>query len=62
MATGAAVACPGRRVINLQADGSGLYSPQALWTQVRGKSADWCLYAYCALHLNIKCIFAFHRE
>jgi acetolactate synthase-1/2/3 large subunit len=35
MATGAAVACPGRKVINLQADGSGLYTAQALWTQAR---------------------------
>ena len=35
MATGAAVACPDRKVINLQADGSGLYTAQALWTQAR---------------------------
>ena len=34
-ATGAAVACPDRRVISLQADGSGLYTLQALWTQAR---------------------------
>ena len=34
-AVGCAVACPGRRVINFQADGSGLYSAQALWTQAR---------------------------
>ena len=34
-ATGAAVACPGRQVIALQADGSGLYTLQALWTQAR---------------------------
>jgi acetolactate synthase-1/2/3 large subunit len=34
-ATGAALACPGRRVIALQADGSGLYTLQALWTQAR---------------------------
>ncbi len=34
-ATGAAVACPERRVINLEADGSGLYAVQALWTQAR---------------------------
>jgi acetolactate synthase-1/2/3 large subunit len=34
-AVGAAVACPTRQVINLQADGSGLYSVQALWTQAR---------------------------
>jgi len=35
MATGAAVACPGRKVISLQADGSGMYTAQALWTQAR---------------------------
>jgi len=34
-ATGAAIACPDRRVIALQADGSGLYTVQALWTQAR---------------------------
>lgn len=33
--TGAAVACPDRTVINLQADGSGMYTLQALWTQAR---------------------------
>jgi acetolactate synthase-1/2/3 large subunit len=34
-ATGAAIACPDRPVIDLQADGSGLYTVQALWTQAR---------------------------
>jgi acetolactate synthase-1/2/3 large subunit len=34
-ATGAAVACPDRRVIGFQADGSGMYTVQALWTQAR---------------------------
>ncbi len=34
-ATGAAIACPDRRVIALQADGSGMYTVQALWTQAR---------------------------
>lgn len=34
-AVGAAIACPDRPVINVQADGSGLYSAQALWTQAR---------------------------
>ena len=34
-AVGAAVACPGRRVIAFQADGSGLYTLQALWTMAR---------------------------
>ena len=35
VATGAAVASPGRRVVNLQADGSAMYTIQSLWTQVR---------------------------
>jgi acetolactate synthase I/II/III large subunit len=34
-ATGAAVACPDRKVIAFQADGSGMYTLQALWTQAR---------------------------
>ncbi|MDE0916624.1 MAG: acetolactate synthase large subunit [Planctomycetota bacterium] len=33
VATGAALACPERRVLNLQADGSAMYSLQGLWTQ-----------------------------
>jgi len=37
MATGAAIAVPGRRVINLQADGSAMYTVQSLWTQAREK-------------------------
>lgn len=36
-ATGAAVAGAGRRVINMQADGSAMYTVQALWTQAREK-------------------------
>jgi acetolactate synthase-1/2/3 large subunit len=35
LATGAAVASPGRRVVNLEADGSAMYTVQALWTQAR---------------------------
>lgn len=35
LATGAAVACPDRKVINLQADGSAMYTLQSLWTQAR---------------------------
>ena len=34
-ATGAALACPDRPVITFQADGSALYTVQALWTQAR---------------------------
>jgi acetolactate synthase I/II/III large subunit len=35
VATGAAVAAPDRRVVCLEADGSALYTIQALWTQAR---------------------------
>src|SRR4029453_17348579 len=35
LATGAAVACPDRRVVALEADGSAMYTLQALWTQAR---------------------------
>ena len=35
LATGAAVACPERKVITLEADGCGMYTLQALWTQAR---------------------------
>ncbi|WP_456307083.1 acetolactate synthase large subunit [Neoroseomonas terrae] len=36
-ATGAAIGGGGRRVINLQADGSAMYTVQSLWTQAREK-------------------------
>jgi acetolactate synthase I/II/III large subunit len=35
VATGAAVACPDRKVVSLQGDGSAMYTLQALWTQAR---------------------------
>ncbi|BCH27344.1 hypothetical protein MesoLjLc_72270 [Mesorhizobium sp. L-8-10] len=35
LAAGAAIACPDRKVITLQADGSGMYTLQALWTHAR---------------------------
>lgn len=35
LAVGAAVACPDRKVVSLQADGSGMYTVQGLWTQAR---------------------------
>ncbi len=53
MSTGAAVASPGRKVINLQADGSGLYTVQALWTQARERldvvTVVWSNRAYAIL-------------
>lgn len=38
LALGAALASPGRQVINLQADGSAAYTLQALWSQAREKA------------------------
>lgn len=35
VATGAAVACPDRKVLALQADGSAMYTVQSLWTMAR---------------------------
>ena len=35
LAVGASVACPDRRVLCLTADGSGMYTLQALWTMAR---------------------------
>jgi len=35
VAVGAAVACPDRKVLALEADGSGMYTLQALWTMAR---------------------------
>jgi len=37
VATGAAVACPDRKVICLHGDGGAMYTLQALWTQAREK-------------------------
>jgi acetolactate synthase-1/2/3 large subunit len=34
-ALGAALACPGRKVVALEADGSAMYTPQAIWTMAR---------------------------
>lgn len=35
LSIGAAIACPDRKVVLLQADGSGMYTVQGLWTQAR---------------------------
>ena len=35
VATGAALACPERRVLNVESDGSAMYTIQSLWTQAR---------------------------
>ena len=57
MATGAAVACPDRRVVNLQADGSALYTAQSLWTQARERldvlTLIWSNRAYAILRAEL---------
>jgi acetolactate synthase-1/2/3 large subunit len=35
---GAAVACPDRKTVVLEGDGSGMYTPQTLWTMAREKA------------------------
>ncbi len=37
VALGAAVACPDRKIVCLQADGGGMYTVQALWSMAREK-------------------------
>jgi acetolactate synthase-1/2/3 large subunit len=57
VATGAAVAAPGRRVVALQADGSALYTIQSLWTQAReGLDVTTVLYnnrSYSILNMEL---------
>ena len=42
VAVGAAIACPGRQVLALEADGSALYTIQSLWTMAR-EQLDVCV-------------------
>lgn len=58
LATGAAIACPDRKVVALQADGSGMYTNQALWTMAR-ENLDVCIVIfanrrYAILHGELK--------
>jgi acetolactate synthase-1/2/3 large subunit len=57
-ATGAAVACPDRPVICLQADGSAMYTLSALWTQAReGLDVTTVLYnnrSYAILNMELE--------
>ncbi|HET7085856.1 MAG TPA: acetolactate synthase large subunit [Rhizomicrobium sp.] len=46
LAVGAAIACPDRKVVALQADGSAMYSLQALWTIARERlDVTVCIWA-----------------
>ncbi|MGH9135425.1 MAG: acetolactate synthase large subunit [Acidimicrobiales bacterium] len=57
VATGAAVACPDRKVIALQADGSALYTLQSWWTMAReGLDVTTILFnnrAYAVLNMEL---------
>jgi acetolactate synthase I/II/III large subunit len=52
MALGAAIACPSRKVIDLQADGSAMYTLQALWTMARER-CDVLVLLYANRRYNI---------
>ncbi|HUG58828.1 MAG TPA: acetolactate synthase large subunit [Candidimonas sp.] len=62
LATGAAVACPNRKVILMQADGSGMYTLQALWTQAREQldvvTIIFANRSYAILHNELKMVGA----
>ncbi len=45
VAVGAAVACPDRKVVSLQSDGSAMYTNQSLWTMAR-ENLDVCVVIY----------------
>ncbi len=62
LATGAAVACPDRKVILMQADGSGMYTLQGLWTQAREQldvvTVIFANQRYAILHGELKLVGA----
>lgn len=64
MATGAAVACPDRKVVALQADGSAMYTVQGLWTQARENldvvTVIYSNRAYAILRLEMNNVGAGH--
>jgi acetolactate synthase I/II/III large subunit len=57
VSTGAAVACPDRKVVCLEGDGSAMYTLQALWTQARERlDVTTVIYAnrsYAILHIEL---------
>jgi acetolactate synthase-1/2/3 large subunit len=62
LAAGAAIACPERKVIALQADGSGMYTLQALWTHARERldivTVIFANRSYAILHNELKMVGA----
>ncbi|MFJ3307590.1 acetolactate synthase large subunit [Streptomyces sp. NPDC086549] len=62
LAVGAAIACPGRPVVCLEADGSSMYTLQALWTMAReGLDVTTVVYAnqsYSVLEMEYERLIA----
>ena len=60
LAVGSAIACPERKVVALQADGSAMYTIQGLWTQAReGLDVTTIIYAnraYAILQGEMKAV------
>ena len=52
VAVGAALACPGRKVVALEGDGSAMYTLQALWTMAR-ESLDIAIVIFANRSYNI---------
>jgi acetolactate synthase-1/2/3 large subunit len=57
LATGAAVACPDRKVVCMEGDGAGMYTLQALWTQARERldvtTVVWANRCYRILNMEL---------
>jgi acetolactate synthase-1/2/3 large subunit len=62
LATGAAIACQDRKVVCLQADGSAMYTVQALWTQARERldvvTVIFANRSYALLHRELQAVGA----
>jgi acetolactate synthase I/II/III large subunit len=65
VATGAAVACPGRKVVCLEGDGSAMYTLQSLWTQARERldvtTVIFANRSYVILNVELKRVGAAER-
>lgn len=62
VAAGAAIACPDRKLILMQADGSGMYNIQGLWTHAREQldivTVIFANHSYAVLHNELRMVGA----
>src|SRR5690606_14843146 len=62
VAAGAAIACPERKLILMQADGSGMYTVQGLWTHARERldviTVVFANHSYAVLHNELRMVGA----